>query len=108
MKKYPKIVNWSVLKEQFGLDTKPGYKNAVDISRDLTFINSNYNFETAPLGDYKSVKSGLTVHKASNDREISIAAIDYQLDNIDSGIAIFEYKGMVSGESHFEYTGTAK
>lgn len=108
MKKYPKIINWNVLKDQFGLITEPGYKSAKDISRDLTFINTNYDFKTASPGDHQVLKYGLSVHKANDEHEMSIVAINYQLDNDDSGIAIFEYKGDVDGESQFEYTGTAK
>jgi hypothetical protein len=108
MKKYPKIANWDQLKEQFGLTDKPGYKNAKDISRDLTFIANNYDFDTAPDGDHKSIKSGLSVHKSGNAHEMSIACIDYQLNNPDSGICIFEYKGVIDGLVTFEFLSTAK
>jgi len=106
---FPKINNWNEVKEQFGLSTpKDGYKNAQQISKDLTNAVNAFDFEKAPLGETKSVAYGVQVHKAENDAENSIVCVDYQIDNVDSGICIFHYVGLIDGVPTFDYTGTAK
>jgi hypothetical protein len=108
-KTYPKIQNWKEVTEQFGLLTpKKGYKNAQQISKHLTDAVNKFSFEKMAIDEVKHIESGVIAHKGDDKESQSVITIEYQVDNIDSGICLFQYNGIIDGVKNFTYTGTAK
>jgi hypothetical protein len=104
---FPKISNWNDVKEQFGLDSQIDHKNAKELSKDLLEAANAFDFETAEAGTEKRL-AGIHMNKAKDATEMSLVCIEYQKNNNDSGICMFQFIGVESGNPVFEYTGTAK
>lgn len=80
------ISNWADVREQFGLEPNaPGHKTAKQLSKELTD---------------KVLAEGVTKDK--------VFTIEYETNNIDSGIATFQYTHIINNKAYFDYTGTAK
>lgn len=80
-----KVTNWADFKDQFGTDfTSDRYKSSLELLKELT----NKAFD----------KDGI----------VKQIAIDYERNNIDSGICLFEFKEILNGVVMYDFTGTAK
>ena len=80
-----KVTNWDDFKDQFGTDfTSDRYKSSLEILKELTTKAFN------------------------NEGIVKQIAIEYERNNIDSGICLFEFKEMLNGVVMYDFTGTAK